>query len=95
MITQNSTIQGLPSPRDVPAKDPKLMEIANQLESSFVAEMLKSAGVGEARSAFGGGAGEDQFASFLVQEYADAAVKAGGLGLSEAIYESLLRGQAK
>jgi len=78
-----------------PEKDQKLMAIANQLETTFIAEMLKSAGVGEARTAFGGGAGEDQFASFLVQEYADATVKAGGFGLSEAIYRSLVKGQGQ
>lgn len=84
------------SPGHAPNSDrnSRLMEIATQLEASFVAEMLKSAGVGEARSAFGGGAGEDQFSSFLVREYADAAVRAGGFGLSEAIYRSLVKEQS-
>ena len=75
----------------MPLPDEKLMAIARELESSFLAEMLKSAGVGESRKAFGGGTGEDQFSSFLVREYADATVQAGGIGLAESIYRSLLQ----
>lgn len=67
----------------------RLMESAKQLEASFLAEMLKSAGVGETRQSFGGGAGEDHFSGFLVQEFANATVKAGGIGLAETIYHAL------
>ena len=72
-------------------RDPKLLALANKLEANFLAEMLKAAGVGEPRTSFGGGAGEEHFSSFLVQEYADATVAAGGIGLSEAIYRSLVQ----
>ena len=51
--------------------------------------MLKSAGLGESRGEFGGGAGEDQFSSFLVREQAAAMVRSGGIGLSESLYEAL------
>ena len=51
--------------------------------------MLKSAGFGQSRESFGGGAGEDQFGSFLVQEQAMQMVRAGGIGLSEALFETL------
>lgn len=70
-------------------KDSALMEAAQKLEATFLAEMLKSAGLGQTSKSFGGGAGEDQFASFLVQEQAMQMVKAGGIGLSESIYETL------
>ena len=73
------------------AYNKELMETAKQLEASFLAEMLKSAGVGEARQSFGGGAGEDQFSGFLVQEYASAAVQTGGIGLAETIYHALVK----
>jgi Rod binding domain-containing protein len=66
-----------------------LREAAKKLEATFLAEMLKSAGMGQAQGAFTGGAGEDQFASFLVQEHARAMVEAGGIGLSEAIFNAL------
>ncbi len=73
--------------------DQKLMKVAQELEASFLSEMLKNAGVGKARDAFGGGAGEDHFSTFLVQEYATATVEAGGIGLAESIYRSLIRNQ--
>lgn len=66
-----------------------LLEAAIQLEASFLAEMLKSAGLGTSPQGFGGGAGEDQFSSLLVREQALAMARAGGIGLSESIYEAL------
>ena len=67
----------------------RLREAATGLEARFLAEMLKSAGMEQTRSAFGGGAGEDQFASFLVQEQANRIVQAGGIGLAETIFNAL------
>jgi flagellar protein FlgJ len=72
-----------------PINTDPLREAAQKLEASFLAEMLQAAGLGTARDSFGGGAGEDQFSSFLVQEHAMAMVRAGGIGLSEQIYEAL------
>jgi len=69
--------------------DKALMDAAQKLEATFLAEMLKAAGMGESRDSFGGGAGEDQFGSLLVQEHAMALVKAGGIGLSETLFETL------
>lgn len=71
------------------SQDRALFEAAQKLEASFVAEMLKSAGFGEARDSFGGGAGEDQFASFLLDAQAEKIVESGGFGLTEALFESL------
>ncbi len=68
-----------------------LRKLANDLEAQFLAEMLKASGVGKPREGFGGGAGESQFSSFLTNEYADAIVETGGIGLSEAIYRSLVQ----
>ncbi len=72
-----------------PMSDRALYAAAQQIEASFLAEMLKSAGLGKTSGSFGGGAGEDQFASFLVQEQAGMMVKAGGIGLAEALFSSL------
>lgn len=66
-----------------------LRTAAENLEASFLAEMLKSAGVGAPREAFGGGAGEEQFSSFLRQAQAEEMVKTGGIGLAEALFEAL------
>lgn len=69
--------------------DAKLLKAANDLEANFLAEMLKSAGLGKPRESMGGGAGEDQFSSFLRMEQAKAMVQAGGIGLSEAFFNAL------
>lgn len=74
---------------DASSKDKSLRQAAEKIEASFLAEMLKSAGLGQTSSQFGGGAGEDQFSSFLVQEQAMQMVKAGGIGLAESIFQSL------
>ena len=70
-------------------QDAKLRQAAQQLEATFLAEMLKSAGIGKSRTEFGGGMGEDQFSSFLVQAQAEKMVEAGGIGLSETLFHAL------
>lgn len=69
-------------------QDP-LRKAAMQLEATFLAEMLKSAGLGESRETFGGGSGEDQFSTFLIRAQAEQMAKAGGIGLAESLYHSL------
>ena len=51
--------------------------------------MLKHSGVNSMPSGFGGGAGEEAFASFLTQEYARLIAERGGVGLAERVFESL------
>jgi len=70
-------------------RDVALRDAAQKLEATFLAEMLKSAGLGESRESFGGGTGEDQFSSFLLQAQAEEMVAAGGIGLAEALFQSL------
>ena len=77
------------TPRDV-----ALRRKAAELETAFLSEMLAHAGFGTARESFGGGAGEEQFASFLRNEQASAMVKAGGIGLTEALFRALKGGPA-
>ena len=77
----------VPTPRA--RTDSALRDAAQKLEATFLAEMLKAAGLGQTRTAFGGGAGEDQFSSFLVQAQAEEMVTAGGIGLAEALFEAL------
>ena len=72
------------------ARAESLREVAKAFESSFLAEMLKASGLGESRSAFGGGAGEDAFSSMMVDEQARLMVERGGIGLGEAIFKSLM-----
>nr|WP_204115032.1 rod-binding protein [Shimia biformata] len=65
---------------------------AQELEAVFLSEMLKSAGLGAIPNA-PGGLGEEQFASFLRDAQARDMVRAGGLGLSEMLYQSLLEAE--
>lgn len=75
-----------------PATDhPRLRAAAEALEVSFVTEMLRAAGFDQAQDALGGGIGEDQFSSFLLETRAESLVRAGGFGLSERIFEALKR----
>lgn len=67
----------------------RLRAAAEKLEATFLSEMLKAAGVGKPMQSFGGGAGEEQFASFLREAQAEQMVRAGGIGLAEALFESL------
>ncbi|WP_424438664.1 rod-binding protein [Planktotalea sp.] len=76
------------SPMALQSKD---LTVGQKLESVFLAEMLKAAGVGETPDAFGGGAGEDQFASFLREAQAREMVRAGGLGLATYFDQSILK----
>ncbi|WP_425044992.1 rod-binding protein [Primorskyibacter sp. S87] len=55
--------------------------------------MLKSSGLGQPRKGFGGGPGEDQFATFLVRAQAEEMAKTGGFGLAESIFQSLMARQ--
>ena len=76
----------------VPAANPRddaLRAAAQKLEASFLAEMLKAAGLGRMSSDFGGGPGEAQLSSFLVQAQAEKMVAAGGIGLAEALFDAL------
>lgn len=87
----------LMTPVSMPALAPDRREVlldkAQELEASFLAEMLAHTGLGETEGAFGGGAGEQQFASFLRQEQARLMVEKGGLGLAELIFRSMVEAE--
>lgn len=72
-----------------PARGDLLMAKAQELEATFLAEMLGHSGLGETGGAFGGGQGEAQFASFLRQEQARLMVQGGGIGLAELIFKAM------
>ena len=81
------------APRPDAGADPDrkaLRESARAFEAGFLAEMLRAAGLGRTPQAFGGGAGEDGFASLLVDEQARLMVESGGIGLAEQVFRALL-----
>lgn len=77
--------------------NPRLRERAEALEGAFLAEMLRHTGLGAGgaegfgslRGPFGGGIGEEQFASFLREAMAGRMVDAGGIGLAESLMRAL------
>ena len=73
----------------VPLREARLRDAALRLEAGFLKEMLSAAGLGRVPSTLGGGAGEDQFASFLLEEQALRLARAGGIGLAESLFQSL------
>jgi flagellar protein FlgJ len=86
------TVSAAPAPGapiTAPDSQQRLHAAAAQLEATFLAEMLRAAGLGKTPEAFGGGVGEDQFATMLVQAQADALVRAGGIGLAQSLVEAM------
>lgn len=70
-----------------------LMEKAKQLEAAFLSEMLSHTGMDKAVEGLGGGDGAMQFASFLRNAQAEKMVDAGGIGLAEVIFKSMLNAE--
>ena len=81
-----STSQQIPLSRPVTPDAAALRSSARALESAFLAEMLKSAGIG---AETGAGVAEQPFASFMADAYADALMARGGIGLASHIERSL------
>ena len=82
-------IGGMPVKPAATAADMKLWKVAQDLEASFLSEMLKHAELGSSSQSFGGGHGEDQFASLMRDQQAHQMVQAGGIGLSESLFHAL------
>ncbi|MFU1478145.1 rod-binding protein [Roseovarius sp. C7] len=62
-------------------------EAAEKLEATFLAEMLKSSGLG--KSGQGGEGEEDHFASYQRDALAQAMVRKGGIGLAEMFFRAM------
>lgn len=74
-----------------PQTDPRttLRTKAAELETSFLSEMLSHAGFDSTTQAMGGGQDAAQFSSFLRDAEAKAMVRAGGIGLTEALFQAM------
>ena len=93
----DAPIAATPSPRLETAPRPtsdadraSLRQAAVEFETMFLAEALSAAGLGRPPEGFGGGVGEQAFASLLVREQARLLAENGGIGLAESIYQSLV-----
>lgn len=69
----------------------KIRQASQSVEANFLAEMLKSVKFGEMSGTMGGGIGEEQFSSFLRQAEAEKIASSGGIGLSEKIFDAMVR----
>lgn len=63
----------------------RLQTTAREFEAAFLAQMLTAAGAGKPMAEFGGGVGESQLSSFLLDAQAQQIAKRGGVGLAETI----------
>lgn len=90
MIPSTHVSTGPPAARPAPpTQDARLRDAAERLEAGFLAEMLKSSGLGKSGEGFSGGIGEDQFASFLREAQAAEMAKAGGIGLAQSLFDAM------
>lgn len=92
MIPVQSLTQGGAAQPVLPRPPDPLRLAAENLETAFLSEMLKASGLGESSGSFGGGIGEEQFASFLRDAQAREMVRSGGIGLAEVIHRALMAG---
>lgn len=66
--------------------------IAQQFERMFITEMLQPMFSGiETDGPFGGGQGEDVFRPMLLDQYADAVARGGGVGIADVVLKEILR----
>ena len=85
------------APSTLPAADAatraKIQKTASEFEASFLQVMLGQMFDSVDAGAFGGGAGEDAFKSFLTDAFAKSMAKAGGIGLSKDLSREMLKMQ--
>lgn len=75
-----------------PAPDARLQQVAQEFESVFIAQMLAPMFEGlDTQGLGGGGFGEQIFRPMLIERYAEALSKAGGVGIAESVMRELIR----
>jgi peptidoglycan hydrolase FlgJ len=72
---------------------PRMRQAAQAFEGQVLGLMLKPifATASNARSAFGGGAAEEQWQPMMTEAYATRMAQAGGLGIREMVLGHMLR----
>lgn len=92
-IPPASTGTGINAPVPLAQSD-RLTHLAHAFEAAMLTELLQAAGAGQTASAFGGGAGEEQFASFLLRAQAELIAERGGIGLAEMAMRAMMSAPA-
>lgn len=83
---QPNPIAGYPVSVSAPSS---LRRSAEALETAFLKEMIMAAGLGRPPELAGGGEGEQVFASFTADAYAQAFMARGGVGLADHVERAL------
>lgn len=77
------------------ARNAELRRVAEEFEAIFLAQMMAPMFDGlETDGLGGGGMGEEIFRPMLIEQYAEALVRAGGVGIADAVTRELMRLQA-
>ncbi|MCQ4159936.1 rod-binding protein [Roseomonas sp. GC11] len=83
-------VGGLPAAGAARASGPNTpRRLAQQLEASFAAELLRAARPSQKEGLAGRGTGGEAFDSFMDQALGDALVSKGGLGLTKVLEETI------
>lgn len=90
ILSQTNALHPAPNPDRKAAYAPDLVETAEKFEAAILAELLRAAGAEQKAAQFGGGIGEDQFSSLLIDAQAQRIAAAGGIGLAELVLRSFL-----
>lgn len=70
--------------------DAEKVRVAEEFEAVFLAEFLRSAGAEGIVQEFGGGVGEEQFASLMTRFQAEQMAARGGLGIAEMVLRAMM-----
>jgi Rod binding domain-containing protein len=89
-----ATPAGAPLPIQTPTQAPadELRRVAEEFESVFIAQMLAPMFQGlETDGLGGGGMGEEMFRPMLIEQYANAIARGGGIGLADHLVREMVR----
>ena len=82
-----------PNVADVKTRE-QAAAVAQQFERMFIAEMLQPMFAGiETDGPFGGGNAEATFRPMLLDQYADAISRGGGIGIADSVMKEILKMQ--
>jgi len=71
-----------------------MRKVAMDFEASYLSQMLKPMFEGlKSDGPFGGGAGEEMWRGFLVEEMGKQTARAGGVGLADKVLSHMLKAQ--
>lgn len=83
-----------PASRDADPRHAEMRRVAEEFEGIFLAQMMAPMFEGIQTDGLGGGGiGEETFRPMLIQQYAEALSKAGGVGIADAVMRELMRMQ--